>query len=58
MYLVTFCEGMLAATALIFGKQAETVMENPLLESTSPSEFWGERWNKLVHGVLKVRERV
>jgi len=55
--LVAFCDGMLAATAVLFGKQAETVMEDPMLESTSPSEFWGERWNKLIHGVLKVRYR-
>lgn len=55
MYIVVFCEGMLAATAIFFGKQAEIVMENPLLKSTSPSEFWGSRWNKLIQGVLKVR---
>lgn len=45
---------MLAATAIMFGTQAESVMENPVLESVSPSEFWGKRWNKLIHGVLKV----
>mmetsp|Transcript_26879 Transcript_26879/g.54870 ORF Transcript_26879/g.54870 Transcript_26879/m.54870 type:complete len:170 (-) Transcript_26879:165-674(-) len=28
-------------------------MNNPLLESTSPSDFWGRRWNLMVHGVLK-----
>lgn len=55
MYLVTFCEGLLAVTVLATGRRAETVMENPILESTSPSEFWGKRWNKVVHGVLKVR---
>jgi hypothetical protein len=58
MYLCTFCEGLLAATVLITGKRADTVMENPMLESTSPSEFWGKRWNKVVHGVLKVRTSV
>jgi hypothetical protein len=55
MYLCTFSEGLLAATALVTGKRADTVMENPILESTSPSEFWGKRWNKVVHGILKVR---
>jgi hypothetical protein len=55
MYLCTFCEGLLAVTVLVTGKRADTVMENPILESTSPSEFWGKRWNKLVQGVLKVR---
>jgi hypothetical protein len=31
----------------------DPVMKNPLFESTSPSDFWGRRWNLLVHGVLK-----
>lgn len=28
-------------------------MDNPLLESTSPSDFWGRRWNSLVQTCLK-----
>ena len=28
-------------------------MENPLLKSTSPTEFWGKRWNLIIHGLLK-----
>ena len=28
-------------------------MRNPMLEATSPSDFWGRRWNVLVHLVLK-----
>jgi hypothetical protein len=29
-------------------------MRNPLLHSLSPRDFWGKRWNLIVHGVLKV----
>jgi len=29
------------------------VFDNPMFESSSVSDFWGNRWNRLVHGVLK-----
>ncbi|KAL7472334.1 hypothetical protein ACHAXS_012670 [Conticribra weissflogii] len=29
------------------------VFDNPMFGSTSVSDFWGKRWNRLVHGVLK-----
>lgn len=32
------------------------VTQNPMFESSSPSDFWGNRWNKLVHQTLKVSE--
>eukprot|EP00546_Thalassionema_frauenfeldii_P012146 CAMPEP_0178918672 /NCGR_PEP_ID=MMETSP0786-20121207/13954_1 /TAXON_ID=186022 /ORGANISM="Thalassionema frauenfeldii, Strain CCMP 1798" /LENGTH=58 /DNA_ID=CAMNT_0020592403 /DNA_START=719 /DNA_END=892 /DNA_ORIENTATION=+ len=28
-------------------------MANPLFTSRSPSDFWGRRWNLLVHSLLK-----
>ena len=28
-------------------------MDNPFLESSSPSDFWGRRWNKIVQSLLK-----
>jgi len=31
------------------------LMHNPLFESTSPSDFWGRRWNMTAHKMLKVR---
>ena len=34
-------------------KSVIEVSDNPLIASTSPSEFWGRRWNALVHIVLK-----
>uniref|UniRef100_A0A6U3RJD3 Wax synthase domain-containing protein n=1 Tax=Ditylum brightwellii TaxID=49249 RepID=A0A6U3RJD3_9STRA len=29
------------------------LMHNPLFESTSPSDFWGRRWNMTAHKMLK-----
>jgi len=37
----------------VYGMKVQRNMNNPLLESTSPSDFWGRRWNLMVHGVLK-----
>ncbi|KAL7510199.1 hypothetical protein ACHAXN_008206 [Cyclotella atomus] len=28
-------------------------MRNPMLEASSPSDFWGRRWNLVVHSVMK-----
>jgi len=28
-------------------------MDNPVLRATSPSNFWGRRWNALAHGMIK-----
>lgn len=33
--------------------QTEQVVDNPMFSSKSPSDFWGRRWNRLVHGGLK-----
>lgn len=30
-----------------------TIFRNPLLESRSPRDFWGARWNLIIHGLLK-----
>eukprot|EP00565_Helicotheca_tamesis_P005129 CAMPEP_0185726240 /NCGR_PEP_ID=MMETSP1171-20130828/2283_1 /TAXON_ID=374046 /ORGANISM="Helicotheca tamensis, Strain CCMP826" /LENGTH=274 /DNA_ID=CAMNT_0028394555 /DNA_START=230 /DNA_END=1054 /DNA_ORIENTATION=+ len=35
------------------GDKASDLMRNPVLEATSPSDFWGRRWNKVAHGFLK-----
>lgn len=34
------------------------MMLNPIFESASPSDFWGRRWNLVVHGLLKRYEIV
>lgn len=38
---------------LTTGIMTEKVVLNPLFASRSPSDFWGRRWNNLVHSVLK-----
>jgi Membrane bound O-acyl transferase family len=53
MYLSAYCEGLIAGTMLLTGLKCETVMENPLMQSSSLTELWGKKWNKLVEGVLK-----
>lgn len=53
MYLTTYCEGLALAFTGLSGYQTKPVMLNPLLESKSPLDFWGRRWNLLVHHVLK-----
>jgi hypothetical protein len=37
----------------IGGFQHDRVVDNPMLASKSPSDFWGKRWNLLVHRGLK-----
>lgn len=52
-YLTTFAEGLVAATQIVTGRQPEAIMDNPLFASESPSDFWGRRWNLLIHDCLK-----
>ena len=53
LYLTTFCLGLKAITNIVAGFETKQVMSDALFKSTSPSQFWGERWNTLIHGVLK-----
>jgi len=39
--------------SLISGYATIRVMDNPILCSKSPSDFWSLRWNKIVHQLLK-----
>lgn len=52
-FITTAAEGLIAATVLLTGYKCETVMENPMFTATSPSEFWGKRWNRVIHSALK-----
>lgn len=52
-FITTAAEGLIAATVLLTGYKCETVMENPIFTATSPSEFWGKRWNRVIHSALK-----
>mmetsp|Transcript_4619 Transcript_4619/g.9732 ORF Transcript_4619/g.9732 Transcript_4619/m.9732 type:complete len:464 (+) Transcript_4619:49-1440(+) len=38
---------------IFYGVQTYEVVLNPMLKSKSPSDFWGRRWNVLVHTGLK-----
>jgi len=35
------------------GIMTERVVENPMFASRTPSQFWGRKWNNLVHSLLK-----
>jgi hypothetical protein len=50
--LTTFGFG-LGFLASLAGVQLVPFMLNPIFESSSPSDFWGRRWNLVVHGILK-----
>jgi len=51
--LATYFEALMFAFALLTGCAASPCMDNPLLASASPMDFWGRRWNTLIHQVLK-----
>jgi hypothetical protein len=38
---------------MTLGYQCPTAMRSPLLMASSPSDFWGRRWNVLVHASMK-----
>lgn len=40
--------------SFLTGIETMEVNDNPLSQSTSVSEFWGQRWNRLVGGLLRV----
>ncbi|KAG5189005.1 hypothetical protein JKP88DRAFT_353218 [Tribonema minus] len=44
---------LMSAAMCAVGYRPVDVMRNPLLLSLSPREFWGRRWNLLIHGILK-----
>lgn len=53
LYLTTFCEGLAFLTMLLTGYETQPVMRNPIFASSCPSDFWGRRWNRLIHDCLK-----
>ena len=52
-YLATYGEGLVFLTTLITRRQCNSFMDNPMFASNSPSEFWGRRWNSIIHYCLK-----
>lgn len=53
LYLTTLGEGFMFLTCILMGIETDRLMENPVFESSSPSDFWGRRWNLLIHKCLK-----
>lgn len=37
----------------ILGIKVNEAMSNPVFTASSPSDFWGRKWNLIVHGALK-----
>ena len=48
LFTSTFSTALAAA-----GFQPQTVFNSPLLRTTSVSDFWGRRWNLLIHGLFR-----
>jgi hypothetical protein len=53
LYLQTYCEGLMFFFSFVWRYEMMPVMNNPVFASRSPSDFWGRRWNLLVHNALK-----
>lgn len=45
--------GLALMTSISSGISTSTFNDNPLLASSSPSDFWGRRWNKIVGSGLR-----
>ena len=54
MYLEFGTRSAAIVISLLSGLETIEVNDSPLSLSTSVSEFWGRRWNRLVGGLLKV----
>lgn len=39
--------------SILYGYETDEIVLNPMFKSASPTEFWGRRWNTLVHKGLK-----
>ena len=53
-YLTTFMFGIGAAQMIISGIKSVEGMHNPIFTCSSPSDFWGKKWNLIIHGALKI----
>lgn len=53
MTLTTFTIALSGMVGFLLGVKTSEAMKNPVFESTSPSDFWGRRWNLIIHGSLK-----
>lgn len=53
LYLSTFTTALCLLASMLLQVKTNVAMHNPMLLSSSPSDFWGRRWNMIVHGCLK-----
>jgi hypothetical protein len=51
--LVFSMNGTALIIQILAGFQTSPVVDNPMFASMSPSDFWGKRWNSLIHRGLK-----
>ena len=56
-YLSTFTSALCLLVSVVLQAKTCIAMNNPMLLSSSPSDFWGKRWNLIIHGCLKVGEK-
>lgn len=47
-----FGEGLMLAQGLLTGYRPRGLMENPVMTARSISQFWGSKWNLVIHDVL------
>jgi len=53
VYIAAFGEGLVVAQSLVTGYKTHNLMDNPCLTARSYSQFWGSKWNLVIHDVLK-----
>lgn len=51
--LVVFGTPASLSTMFVADIEVINIMDNPFFGATSPSDFWGRRWNLIIHGSLK-----
>jgi len=52
-YLLVFSLPMSLLANIFFRVEVKQYMKNALFDARSPSDFWGKKWNLLIHDVLK-----
>lgn len=52
-YMTMFAAGLQLLQEVVCGIQTIEVMDNPIRQAKTPAEFWGKRWNVLIHDALK-----
>ncbi len=51
--LTTFTGALGVLASLLFSVKTSVAMKNPIMTASSPSDFWGNKWNLIIHGGLK-----